>query len=230
MLMSLVYLIVRRFKANAHAERWVRTVRRECLDHLLVLSRRHLNAVLAEFVEHYNRARPHRSLGLDTPESGSRPTRPPGTPLGSVARIGSVGSSASTRSQRDRSFRTPSGSQELDVDEGAVLPGSSGDRVNVVLPSRSLAVATAAACSSSLLATRSSRLCPMASAAVYPNSRSADRFQATTFASRSVTTIAIGLISRTGSKPLVSLILRTSVADRFASCPPGLDYPSLGRW
>jgi len=66
-------------KANAHAERWVRTVRRECLDHLLILSRRHLDAVLAEFVQHYNRARPHRSLGLNTPEPASPPTRPPGT-------------------------------------------------------------------------------------------------------------------------------------------------------
>ncbi len=41
-------------KANAYLERWVRTVRGECLDHPLILSRRHLDAVLAEFVEHYN--------------------------------------------------------------------------------------------------------------------------------------------------------------------------------
>ena len=65
-------------KANAYAERWVRTVRRECLDHLLILSRRHLDAVLGEFVEHYNGARPHRGLGLDTPEPGWRPESPPG--------------------------------------------------------------------------------------------------------------------------------------------------------
>lgn len=63
-------------KANAYAERWVRTVRREWLDHLLILSRRHLDAVLAEFVEHYNRARPHRALGLDTPEPRLRPASP----------------------------------------------------------------------------------------------------------------------------------------------------------
>jgi putative transposase len=63
-------------KANAYAERWVRTVRRECLDHLLILSRRHLDAVLAEFVEHYNRARPHRALGLDTPDRRCRPAAP----------------------------------------------------------------------------------------------------------------------------------------------------------
>jgi hypothetical protein len=45
---------VRAPKANAFAERWVRTVREEWLDHLLVLSRGHLEAVLTEYVEHYN--------------------------------------------------------------------------------------------------------------------------------------------------------------------------------
>lgn len=49
------------------AERWVRTVREDCLDHLLVLSRRHLETILAEYVEHYNRARPHRGLDLTPP-------------------------------------------------------------------------------------------------------------------------------------------------------------------
>jgi putative transposase len=58
---------VRAPRANAFAERWVRTVREDCLDHLLVLSRRHLERVLAEYVEHYNQARPHRGLDLDPP-------------------------------------------------------------------------------------------------------------------------------------------------------------------
>ncbi len=49
-------------KANAFAERWVRTARRECLDHLLVLGRRHLDRILREFVGHYNANRPHRGL------------------------------------------------------------------------------------------------------------------------------------------------------------------------
>ena len=53
--------------ANCYAERWVGTVRRECLDWLIVLGRRHLERVLGEFVEHYNSARPHRSLGLSPP-------------------------------------------------------------------------------------------------------------------------------------------------------------------
>jgi transposase InsO family protein len=54
-------------RANAFAERFVRTVREDCLDHLLVVSRRHLEAVLAEYVRHYNAARPHRGLGLEQP-------------------------------------------------------------------------------------------------------------------------------------------------------------------
>lgn len=60
---------VRSPKANAHAERWVGTVRRECLDWLLVLGRRHLEAILREYVEHYHSARPHRGLALDVPDT-----------------------------------------------------------------------------------------------------------------------------------------------------------------
>jgi transposase InsO family protein len=60
-------------KANAFAERWVRTVRAECLDHALVLGRRHLERILRVYVDHYNRARPHRGLGLDLPDGGPAP-------------------------------------------------------------------------------------------------------------------------------------------------------------
>jgi len=58
---------VRSPQANAFAERWVRTVREECLDHLLIYSRRHLKAVLGDYVRHYNEARPHRGRQLATP-------------------------------------------------------------------------------------------------------------------------------------------------------------------
>ncbi len=58
---------VRSPRANAFAERWVRTVREDCLDHLLALSRRHLETIVAEHVEHYNKARPHRDLELAPP-------------------------------------------------------------------------------------------------------------------------------------------------------------------
>jgi putative transposase len=54
-------------RANAFAERFVRTVRQDCLDHLLIVSHRHLEALLAEYVRHYNEARPHRGLQLVPP-------------------------------------------------------------------------------------------------------------------------------------------------------------------
>ena len=54
-------------RANAFAERFVRTVRQECLDHLLVVSRQHLESLVVEYLRHYNEARPHRGLHLDQP-------------------------------------------------------------------------------------------------------------------------------------------------------------------
>jgi putative transposase len=53
--------------ANAHAERWIRTVRAECLDWLLVVGRGHLEQVLRVYVEHDNAHRPHRALCLQPP-------------------------------------------------------------------------------------------------------------------------------------------------------------------
>jgi putative transposase len=64
--------------ANAHAERFVRTLRPECLDSLLIVGRRQLERVLREYVEHYNRERPHRALDLRVPQpSQVIPLRPP---------------------------------------------------------------------------------------------------------------------------------------------------------
>ncbi len=63
---------VRAPQANAIAERCIGTVRRECLDHLIVINERHLRAVLREYVAYYNGHRPHRSLGLEPPD-GPRP-------------------------------------------------------------------------------------------------------------------------------------------------------------
>jgi transposase InsO family protein len=68
-------------RANAVAERVIRTVRQECLDHVLILNERHLESVLSEFVRYYNIDRPHRSLGLVPPRPGSPPLRPPNGPL-----------------------------------------------------------------------------------------------------------------------------------------------------
>jgi transposase InsO family protein len=59
-------------RANAIGERVVRSLRQECLDHILPLSERHVRSVLAEFVDYYNQDRPHRSLGLETPVPSHR--------------------------------------------------------------------------------------------------------------------------------------------------------------
>jgi putative transposase len=61
--------------ANAIAERFVRTVRAECLDWLLIVNRRHLEHVLRVFVDHYNGHRPHRSLNLVPPDPPARKLR-----------------------------------------------------------------------------------------------------------------------------------------------------------
>jgi putative transposase len=65
---------IRAPRANAIAERFIGTLRRECLDHILIVGPRHLAAVLREFVEHYNTHRPHRSLDQHPPAG---PTPPP---------------------------------------------------------------------------------------------------------------------------------------------------------
>ncbi|MHB8739021.1 MAG: integrase core domain-containing protein [Candidatus Dormibacteria bacterium] len=54
-------------RANAIAERAVRTFREECLDHVIIINERHLRSVMSEFIDYYNRERPHRSLGLEEP-------------------------------------------------------------------------------------------------------------------------------------------------------------------
>jgi putative transposase len=64
-------------KAKAHAERWVGSVRRECLDRILILSRRHLEHVLREYIDHHNTHRPHRALAQQPPIPKPTPIRPP---------------------------------------------------------------------------------------------------------------------------------------------------------
>jgi transposase InsO family protein len=70
-------------KANAIAERFVRTVRAECLDWLLILNRRHLERVPQICVDHSHRHRPHRALKLQPPQ----PERPePQPPIAEICR------------------------------------------------------------------------------------------------------------------------------------------------
>jgi putative transposase len=64
---------IRAPNANAFCERWVVSVRAECLDWTLVLGRRHLERVLRTYIAHYNEARPHRGLGLRTPTGRALP-------------------------------------------------------------------------------------------------------------------------------------------------------------
>ena len=67
---------VRAPNANAIAERVIGTLRRECLDHLIVLNERHLLRLLQQYVVHYNAKRPHRSLALDSPQGRPPELRP----------------------------------------------------------------------------------------------------------------------------------------------------------
>jgi hypothetical protein len=60
--------------ANAHIERWVGSARRECLDRLLIFSRRQLERVLHVYVRHYNEHRPHRALELQAPDPRTKPS------------------------------------------------------------------------------------------------------------------------------------------------------------
>jgi putative transposase len=67
---TVIHTPIRAPQANAYAERFVRTVRGECLDWLLALGRRHREALLRVNTAHYKRERPHRGLALLTPETG----------------------------------------------------------------------------------------------------------------------------------------------------------------
>ncbi|HZA27549.1 MAG TPA: integrase core domain-containing protein [Actinomycetota bacterium] len=73
--LTVVKTPIRAPRANAFAERWVGTVRRECLDHVLIFGRRHLQRVLHTYAEHYNRARPHRGIDLRPPDAAPRLAR-----------------------------------------------------------------------------------------------------------------------------------------------------------
>lgn len=67
--MEMVKIPPRSPRANAHAERWVRTARSEVTDRMLIAGSRHLHAVLDEYVAHYNQHRPHRARNLRPPDS-----------------------------------------------------------------------------------------------------------------------------------------------------------------
>ena len=78
---------VRAPRANAYAERWVRSVGAECLDWVLIWNRRHLERVLSAYAAHYNLGRPHRGIGLEVPVAPDK--LPP--PTGPIERVDVLG-------------------------------------------------------------------------------------------------------------------------------------------
>lgn len=72
---EVIHTPIRAPQANAYAERFVRTIRAECLDWLLILGRRHLERVLRTYTNHYNAQRPHRALALAPPDAGNTANR-----------------------------------------------------------------------------------------------------------------------------------------------------------
>jgi putative transposase len=72
--MRIIKTPVRAPRANAIAERWISSARRECLDQMLITGHRHLRLILSEYVDHYDAHRPHRTLGQRPP---ARPALPP---------------------------------------------------------------------------------------------------------------------------------------------------------
>ena len=86
---TVIHTPVQAPQANAYAERFVRTVRNECLDWLLIIGRRHLEHVLPIYIQHYNRERPHRGLALQPPEP-LQVKQPPGGDVRRHDRLGGL--------------------------------------------------------------------------------------------------------------------------------------------
>jgi putative transposase len=78
--MTIIRTLMRAPNANAVAECWIRTVREDCLDQILILGERHLDLVLHTYVAYYNHGRPHQGLDQRSP-----------VPLNNVAKAGPVG-------------------------------------------------------------------------------------------------------------------------------------------
>jgi putative transposase len=104
---------VRAPRANAFIERWIGTVRRECLDRILIVNRRHLERVLPVYIRHYNEHRPHRSLQQQPPLGEPPPELEAVVPLDRVRRqdmLGGLVHEYTARRDRGRiEFPAPSG-------------------------------------------------------------------------------------------------------------------------
>jgi putative transposase len=123
--------------ANAHAERWVRTLRADCLDRILILGRRQLERVLRVYRKHYNEHRPHRALSL-LPPNGRDPM-----PLNATDRLRRRDSSAdSSTSTRPPEFANPTGCRG----RGGVLLWREVDRLGLNLLPEPLEVGLCDSC------------------------------------------------------------------------------------
>jgi putative transposase len=71
--MEVVKIPPRSPRANAIAERWIASARRECLDRMLITGERHLRLVLNDYTDHYNLHRPHRALQQNPPARRAHP-------------------------------------------------------------------------------------------------------------------------------------------------------------
>ncbi len=89
--MRIIRSPVRAPRANAVCERWVGSIRRECLDWLLIFSRSHLVRVLSEYLDHFNRHRPHRSLSQHVPHEWDKPRERRLAELGEIRRRDRLG-------------------------------------------------------------------------------------------------------------------------------------------
>ena len=87
---KVIHTPIRAPQANAYAERFVRTVRAECLDWLLILGRRHLERVLRVYTTHYNSERPHRGLALQLPDPAIAASPPPAGKIERRDRLGGL--------------------------------------------------------------------------------------------------------------------------------------------
>jgi hypothetical protein len=85
---NVIHTPIRAPQANAYAERFVRTVRAECLDWLLIIGGRHLETVLRIYTAHYNRERPHRGLALLPPDPTNADQPPSGGEIRRRDRLG----------------------------------------------------------------------------------------------------------------------------------------------
>jgi putative transposase len=87
---KIIHTPIRAPQANAYAERFVRTVRAECVEWLLILGRRHLERTLRIYTTHYNRERPHRALALLPPDPAVAANPPLAGEIERHARLGGL--------------------------------------------------------------------------------------------------------------------------------------------